>query len=297
MNHNEWYKYAYVDYFSSFLKLRIAFNSWYEQNYIKSEVQQKRLKEWYNALKSQQINPYEILKSKWIIDEENDKIILKDLSIQKKDEFLNQLKEVLEEKALEFWHILVIDKLWDRNYVIRVWEDHSQSLVILMDDIEYVKNLHELKVRIQDLYQNDKKVDFKDEQIEDITRFISNIIVESELNINYTYADLWAKQETDFETPQDYRVYCLLNNVKHTLPSDSNLLTNIASIVEINKPVDWKTNILFLEWFDLKAILLIIYFVRNKLIHWEIDPANDKHYAIIKLCFYIMDDIFRSLTK
>lgn len=301
MSHNEWYKYAYVDYFSSFLKLWIAFNSWYEQNYIKEKIQQDKLKEWYQALKSEIIKPFDILKSKWIIDEVDGKIVLKNLNIQRKEDFLIEFREIIEEKILEFWSVLVLDKLWDRKYVEKVWDDYKNALTLL-DDINFTKNIYELRNKIDNLYENDKKVNF-DKAEEEILDFVSNVVKESEMEfLCYTKNELKWFDVTRFQTKQWKRIFELFNEKIKDL-EDSPLNEQLWDIVYINKTIEfnesinWNDNILFLEWFEFKTILLIIYFVRNKLVHWELNPSNDKHYEIIKLSFYIMDTIFKHLTK
>lgn len=303
MSHNEWYKYAYVDYFSSFLKLWIAFNSWYEQNYIKEEIQQTKLKEWYQALKSEMIKPFDILKSKWILDEVDGKIVLNNLSIQRKEDFLSEFKEIIEEKALEFWSILVLDKLWDRKYVEKVWDDYKDKISELLDDLNFSKNLFELRNRLDDLFENDKRLTYKPDQENDILNFISNITKDSEVEFQcYFKNDLIWFDISKFQTKQWKRIYDLFLE-KIDILQDNLLNEQFWEVVYINKKIEyndkikWNDNILFLEWFEFKTILLIIYFVRNKLVHWELNPSNQKHYEIIKLSFYIMDTIFKYLTK
>lgn len=302
MSHNEWYRYAYVDYFSSFLKLWIAFNSWYEQNYIKEEIQQIKLKEWYQALKSETIKPFDILKSKWILDEVDNKIVLNNLNIQRKEDFLNEFKEIIEEKALEFWSVLVLDKLWDRDYVKKVWDDYKDA-TILLNEINFSKNLFELRNKLDDLYENDKKVNFDTNQEKDILNFISNITKDSEVEFQcYLKSELSWFDISKFQTKQWKRIYDLFLEKIDSL-QDFSLNEQLWEVVLINKEIEHNEtinkndNILFLDWFEFKTILLIIYFVRNKLVHWELNPSNQKHYEIIKLSFYIMDTIFKYLTK
>lgn len=303
MSHNEWYKYAYVDYFSSFLKLWIAFNSWYEQNYIKEEIKQQKLKDWYQALKSEIINPFDILKSKGVIDDDWDKIVLKNISIQRKDDFLNEFREIIEEKALEFWSILVLDKLWDRKYVEKVWDDYNWVLTDLLSDINFSKNLYDFRDKIDDLYDNDKRINYDTKQEDDILNFISNIVKDSNIEFQcYLRDDLDGFDTSKFQTKQWLRTYNLFLDMKDDL-MEYPLIEQLWEIVNINTQIEyneeiWKNdNILFLDWFSLKTILLLVYFVRNKLVHWELNPSNDKHYEIIKLSFYIMDYIFKFLTK
>jgi len=285
MNHNEWYKYAYVDYFSSFLKLWIAFNGWYEQNYIKEEIQQTKLKEWYQALKSQIIKPFDILKSKWIIDEVDGKIVLNNLHIQSKENFLNEFKEIIEEKALDFWSILVLDKLWDRKYVEKVWDDYNNGLNELMNDENICKNLFYFREKIEDLYENDKKINIKNDQESDINKYLRNVADYDNLKVNIIW---W-----EFEILVNWRLKIFWDYFEDEEKSDDKI---ISEYVRKKLKIDWK-EIVFFQDFELKTILLIIYFVRNKLVHWELNPSNQKHYEIIKLSFYIMDYIFKYLTK
>ena len=296
MSHNDWYKYAYVDYFSSFLKLWIAFNNWYENNYIKNKIEKKNLKDLYDSLISETIKPFNILKWKWLIDEIWWKIEFKDVKIQKKEDFLTVFRDIIEEKALNFWNILVLDKFNDSEYVKKVWDDYKNSLPDLLDNINFSKTLYELSNKINHLYDNDKKVQFSKNQESDILNFVSNIIKDSELNINYWYKELWLLEKEDFNSKQEYRIYELFNEIKDDI-NETDIKNNIWDIVQFDKKIEDQDNILFLSWFELKTILLLIYFVRNKLVHWELNPSNDNHYEIIKLSFYIMDDIFKYLTK
>ncbi len=282
MSHNEWYKYAYVDYFSSFLKLWIAFNSWYEQNYIKDEIWQEKLKESYDALKSETIKPFDILKAKWLIDEVDNKIIINNQDIQRRDVFLSEFKEIIEEKILDFWSILVLDKLRDSSYVKKIWDDYNEQLDELFKDESFSKNLFYLKEKIADLYENDKKISFKDEQEEDILSYINSINILEWFNI-------WIDTEEN--------KYSLKINESKSISWDFTSEDEMWNVLTYKKIEIDEDEIIILNWFDLKTILLLIYFIRNKLVHWEINPSNDKHYEVIKLSFYIMDNIFKYLTK
>ncbi len=282
MSYNEWYKYAYVDYFSSFLKLWIAFNGWYEQIYIKDEIWQRELKESYTALKSDTIVPFDLLKSKWFIDEIDGKIVIVNQDIQRKDVFLNEFRDIIEEKMLDFWNILILDKLKDSEYVKKIWDDYNDILDELLKDDTFEKYLFYLRNYMEDLYQNDKKITFKEGQEKDILKYINSI-----------------------NTLEWFPV--VFNMEQHTYSleiNEDNLITwNFTSKNDVWEEITYKkivideNEVIFLKWFDLKTILLLIYFIRNKLVHWEINPSNDKHYEVIKLSFYVMDTIFKYLTK
>lgn len=273
-NSKAWKEEAKIDYFAPFIKLWVAFNSWYEKNFIKAS-QNKKIGD---NLKNFDVNILQLLIDNDFLElDQRGKLIIKKERVLVRGNFLEDIEFLLKEKASEVWEILLNDRLKDNEFIKRITESADLEGLFMSrceSEPDFKINLFELRNLSKELL-NERKINISEENEKEIYAFYWSItdLFSFDNSLN-------EKGVVGIEANEQNKIF--------EGKDEKEISSNRVVVAKVEYYI-------FPEIY--KNFLCFAYFIRNKIIHGEFSPKNERHEKIAKYTFFVLKSFIEQFIK